>query len=223
MSLERIHLRKLLTLIYLPKAQRISALRSDIRDSIKKDNGFKSNGGDFHVPFWTDAKMHAAGNGDLTLLTQERIDANKRSRWRLYPPLAKGFLTWWNEKRRWINEPFQILEQSVKAQFVVEPLGCVVKVENLLSVQIGDSSHRLVYPYFSEEPELSEEAVRIGLWLMAKALHYFEVTSFRILDVLRSESFGTLDYPLHGDEEALFLREYKLLLDDWQTLRKDYP
>lgn len=223
MSLERVHLRKLLTLFYLPKAQRITALRSDIRESIKKDNGIKSSGGDFHVPFWTDAKLHAAGSGDLASLTQGRIAANKRSRWRLYPPLAEGFLTWWNEKRRWINEPFQILDQSVKAQFTVESLGCVVKVENLLSVHIGDSSHRLVYPYFSEEPELSKEAARIGIWLLGRALPQFDVASFRILDVLRSESFGTLDCPLQGDEEELFLREYKSILKDWQTLRSEYP
>lgn len=221
MSLRRIHLRKLLTLFYLPANRRVSAIRDDIRRDIKKQLYGSSGGGDFYGPFWTDAKAHAGGGADLKLLAAGRADKNKR-RTRLYPQLADGFLTWWNEKRRWINEPFKILDNSVKSQFSVQSLESVVKVENLLSVRIGDDSHRLIYPYFSEVPALTAESARIGIWAMGQALPNFPIQDCRILDVIRGASFATIDHPLQGDEEALLLKQYAALITDWKKLREEY-
>ncbi|MDF3213189.1 hypothetical protein EN962_20470 [Mesorhizobium sp. M7A.F.Ca.CA.001.09.2.1] len=221
MSLERIHLRKLLRFFYLPTKARIAALRDDIRSDLRKDAGVASGGGDYHVPFWTDAKQHAAGQGDLPQLTHSRVAANPR-RQRLYPLLQAGFLTWWNEKRRWINEPFQILDYSVKNHFRLPTVNCVVKIENLLSVKIGDESHRLVYPYFSEEPVLNEEGSRLGIWILSQSLPNFSPNDFRVLDVLRGTSFATIDHPLQGNEEALFMGYYNALLTEWEKLREEY-
>lgn len=210
-----------MALFYLPRNLRTSALRDDIRRDINKKMYGAPGGGDFHGPFWADAKTHVTGHADLRLLTDDRVASNKR-RQRLYPLLRSGFLTWWNEKRRWINEPFEIVEGSIKKQFVVEALGCTVKVENLLSVKIGDESHRLVYPYFSEKPALTAESARVGLWVLNQALPVFSVEDFRILDVLRSASFATIDSPLQGNEEGLFMSQYTALLAEWRKLRKEY-
>ncbi|QKV19475.1 hypothetical protein [Oricola thermophila] len=221
MSLERINLRKLLALIYLPPRDRVSALRRDITEDRRREGRLRGSGGDFHVPFWADAKSQARGVGNLTQLTEVRIESNPR-RGRLYPLLRDGFLTWWNERRRWINEPFEVLEENVRAYYEVEALGCTVKVENILAVRMDDGSYRLIYPYFAEYPELSHDAALLGLWVMNQALPEYDPNGFRILDVLRSTSFRTEDYPFQGDEEERLLREYESLLSDWEHLRSQY-
>jgi hypothetical protein len=56
---------KLLKAFYLPEAPRRSFLRADIRSEIQKESGTDLAGGDFHLPFWTDAKNHVRGLLDL--------------------------------------------------------------------------------------------------------------------------------------------------------------
>lgn len=219
MSLERIHLRKLLALMCLDDRRRRMALKKDISEDRRRESEV-SGGGDFHTAFWADAKLHARNEGDLSVLTAARIVANSRKR-RLYPLLEEGFLRWWNERRRWINEPFQVLDRSVRARYVVPHLGCVVKVENLFSVQMADGSYRLVYPYFSEHPELEGEAARIGHWVMGLALPNYDSRGFRILDVLRARSFRAEEHPTQGNEEAVFLRRYTQLLDERRALEEE--
>lgn len=221
MSLKRVHLRKLLQIFYLPNAARTSLLRADIRNDLSKEGGGGSSGGDFYVPFWADVKDHVADKGDLKTLTQARINGNAR-RARLYPKLSSGFLTWWNEKRRWVNEPYKVLQSSIKTQLHIPSNNCVVKIENLLSVEIGDSSLRQIYPYFSENPALPEEGARIGLWVLKTAFPTHTFDEFRILDILRSRSFSPSDPALTGDEESLFIKHYSDVLEEWEKLRADY-
>jgi hypothetical protein len=220
-SLQKIHLRKCLQLLYSPDRSRKSLLRRSIRAELAKDNAAISNGGDFHAPFWTDAKRHVAGLEDLDSQSNVRIQSNN-GRARLYPELTKRFLEWWNEKRRWRNEPFRFLPGSVKSQLQVPELGIFIKVENTLALAIGDHSNRIIYPYFSEHPALSEEAVRIGLWLLSEALPEYDSDDLRILDVLRSASHGKSDVPFKGDERDLFLRNYAQVLAEWSALREEY-
>lgn len=221
MSAEKIHLRKLLQLFYARDNRRISLLRSDIRNEIKKSQSDSDEGGDFHVPFWSDAKTHAAGGEDIRAAINHRIALNK-SRARLYPLLGKGFLKWWDEKRRWRNEPFELLPDSIKSHYEVPAVGGTVKIENLLAIKVGDRYNRLVYPYFSEDPVLPEEGRRVGLWVINKGLPNFPISDLRILDVLRGSSYGVIDHPLQGNEEELFVRRYGDVLREWRKLWDEY-
>lgn len=227
MSMEKVHLRKLLKLFFLSDAARVSELRKDIRQEIKKATfPSKKKGGDFHSPFWTDAKNHAAGRLDLAAQVEDRIARND-NRERLYPELSNGFLKWWTENRRWQNEPFQIIPHSVHAQLPMPEIGGLVKVENLLAVTIGapsagPRSNRLIYPYFSEHPPLGDEAIRLGLWALSAALGQYSPNDLRLLDVIRGSSFGIADRSLNGNEQALFVRHYGALLREWRALWDDY-
>lgn len=65
MAIDRIHLRKLLKIIYLETNGRVAEVRKDIREEITRATGEDSSGGDFYAPFWADAKKHVFGSGDL--------------------------------------------------------------------------------------------------------------------------------------------------------------
>lgn len=222
MSIRSIHLRKLLCLMYAPPNVRTRILRADIRSDRDKSLGHDDGGGDFHVPFWSDAKRHVLGEADLVTSVASRIAGNKR-RERLYKALSKGFLTWWNDRRRWRNEPLTLLPAPAKAKLQLPALASTVKVENVLGLDSGPSFERLIYPYFSEEPPLAEDAARLGLWAIRTALpETYKLEDMRILDVLRSASFGTLDCALRGDEETEFIRRYQVVLAHWGELKKEY-
>lgn len=221
MSLEKIRLRKLLQILYSTDRQQIALLREDIRNEIKKATEGSSGGGDFHTGFWADTKAHAARKGDLRNLTKQRIAANKGCA-RLYPELCDGFLKWWDEKRRWRNEPFVVTPDTIGVHLPIKELGSIVKIENLLSIKIGDQYHRLIYPYFSEEPALPPEGARTGLWLLTTALPSYRSEDIRILDVLRSMSFGIVDYPFSGNERDIFTSKYAAVLARWKKLKEEY-
>jgi hypothetical protein len=136
--------------------------------------------------------------------------------------LTDGFLQWWDGKRRWRNEAFKFIPQHVKSQHLVKEAGCLVKVENLLALEVVGQFNRIVYPYFSEHPPLSSESARIGLWLLGEALTNYKQGELRILDVLRSTSFGTDDFPFEGNERGLFIKLHKVVHDEWQKLRREY-
>jgi uncharacterized protein (DUF779 family) len=80
----------------------------------------------------------------------------------------------------------------------------------------------LVYPYFSEEPALTETWARVGLWLMSEAFTTFSITDMEILDVLRGRSFGGGSLSLRGDEETRFQRRYAEILEAWKEMRPEY-
>jgi len=221
MSLQKIHLRKLLQIICASEAKRVSLLREDIRNDIHREISEDEGGGNFHVPFWADAKGHVAGRLDLITQTKFRIEKNPR-RGRLYPRLQDGFLLWWNEKRRWKNEPFEQVLDSIKALYPVPELDSVVKIDNTLAFKVGDRSERVIYPYFSEEPSLPDEGARVGLWLLGEALRPHKIENIRIFDVLRSKSFSTVDVPIRGDEQNIFLSRYAEAIKQWEKLKDDY-
>jgi len=197
-------------------------LREDIRLQISKDSGFSTQGGgDFHAPFWADARDHVTGDADLHERVTARIELNQRRR-RLFPLLRDGFLRWWNVKRRWRNEDFDLISESVHGRYQVLDLG-EVKVESVLAVDLGNGSFRVVYPYFAEEPLLPEEGARLGLWLLSQALPHYRPEHLRILDVLRGASYGLIDVSLLGDEADVFASKYRELRADWDRLRAEYP
>lgn len=220
MSIDRIHLWKLLRLFYAkPNLQR-RLLLDDIRRELKESGEEENTGGDFHVPFWADAKDHVAGKLELLDKSKTRARKNK-SRTRLYPLLAKGFLSVWNEKIRWRNEKFEFHPKTAKGFLSFDELEATVKVESVLAVKIWDGTDRAVYPYFSEEPILPIEGVRLGFWALEKALSELQAKDLRILDVLRGSYFRPEDAPARGDEETIFTQKYKFILEDWQRLREE--
>lgn len=219
MSLERIHLRKLIKLLYLPANKRRSALRQDIRDDIAREAGATGSGGDFYGPFWSDAKGHVFGWSDLHDMTQARIAANS-SRLNLYPQLRDGFLLWWNERRRWSNEPFRQAD-AVKAAYNFAGLG-TVKIANVLCVRDGNDENHFVYPYWFPEPVINEEAARLSLWMLGTSLTNASLDELRLLDVIRGRTFSTDRTPLQGDEQHIFQQKYERLRDEWNVLRLEY-
>lgn len=221
MALNRIHLRKLLKILFSEPNVRRSELRSDIREEIAREAGQEGGGGDFYAPFWADAKNHVFGTADLHNMVDGRVEANCR-RANLYPQLRTGFLIWWNERRRWTNEPFRPGRQ-LKAHFPFANLDAVVKVDNILSVRDGAGEEHVVYPYFSPQPELSENAARLGLWLLSSALPTVPLEEIRILDVIRGRTFSVDRSPLRGDEQEEFITRYSAALNERDVLRREYP
>ena len=220
MSVRNIHLRKLLKLLYLSPNRRVSALRADIRDDIARETGEPGSGGDFYGPFWSDAKSHVFGTSYLPESVQIRVAANS-GRANLYPQLRDGFLLWWNERRRWTNEPFREAD-LIKTIFTVSALNSQIKIANILCVRDAHNEDHYVYPYWFPDPPLTDEFGRVGLWLLQSALSALDANELRLLDVIRGQTFSFDRNPLRGDEEQLFIGRYSTLIRDWDELRSEY-
>ncbi len=221
MSLQTIHLRKLLKIIYLQGPQRVSALRADIRDDIKRESGEGSNsGGDFYGPFWRDAKDHVFSVTDLREQTAVRIESNG-GRANLYRQLCDGFLVWWDERRRWTNEPFQPAGGR-KTICRLPGVDANIKFANILSVRDGRNEDRFVYPYWFPNPSLNDESARLALWALTQAFPDVDPDQFRVLDVIRGQTYSLERSPLRGDEGELFGRRHAAVLGEWLTLRQEY-
>ena len=220
MSIEKAHLRKLLRIFYAEPRERRRLLLEDIRTDISKETDARSDGGDFHGPFWADAKAHVAGTSNLREQAKIRIESNK-GRARLYTQLTDSFLALWNEKIRWRNEKFETYPTSIKAQFSIIELNAVIKIENLVAVRIPDGSSRVVYPYFSEKPALPNEGAQLGLWALRESLPEFRAQDFRIVDILRRSYFRPIDLPTRGNERDVFVQKYRDVLREWKKLRDD--
>lgn len=220
MSIRTINLRKLLRLFFAPENLQISILRSDIRAEIAKAEGFESGGGDFYVPFWRDAKDHTVNLSDLANSVASRIEANER-RENLYPRLRDGFLIWWNERRRWTNEPFEVIA-SPKGILRFEDLDASLKIENFLSLRGSQNDIHYVYPYFSPNPTLTDEAARLGLWAISESGIVEDNAALRILDVMRGQSYSIEEVGFDGNEHEQFVIRYRRLINTWHDLWGDY-
>ncbi|RYZ82087.1 MAG: hypothetical protein EOP06_22270, partial [Proteobacteria bacterium] len=77
----------------------------------------------------------------------------------------------------------------MKGSLPFPELGATVKIESVLAVRIWDGTDRAVYPYFSEEPILPVEGVRLGFWALQAALPAVKAEDLRILDILRGTYF----------------------------------
>jgi hypothetical protein len=221
MTPKTLHLNKLLKLFELRDQKLTSALRAELRAERDRYLGLREGGGDFYGAFWKDAKWHVRNLVDLRLQTDVRIEASKQRK-RLYPMLAEGFLAWFRELGRTTNEQVSWSETSVHNHHLFPGLELTVKVDNLLSLRIGDGKFRLVYPYFTENPALSERWARVGLWVMSEALPDHSLTDMEILDVLRATGFRGSRLFLKGDEGALLSSRYAEILAHWDELRAEY-
>lgn len=220
MSVLDIPLRKALQLFYAPPRLRRSILKEDINLDRKKDaGGTRKKGGDFHGRFWSDVKKHIGGDGDLVLLTADRIKSDRRVE-RLYPLLRDGVLELLSAKLRWSNEPLEILPQSVHGNLRIAKTGGTIRIRGALHARVRGEYSRVVYPYFSEDPALPEEGGRLGLWALQKTLIGLDAEDMRIIDPLRKTFFSPQHTPLEGDEEKLFLEKYRSLIDEWERLKQ---
>ncbi|MCL4672434.1 MAG: hypothetical protein KJZ64_05760 [Sphingomonadaceae bacterium] len=217
MTLEVIHLRKALKFCMLDDTRAFSALKREAYEDRRRLEVPEDRGGDFFAPFWSDAKAHAVFGTDLLTETAGRINVH-RGRARLYPILAARFIEWWRQFSGAMNEPLVPLNESVHARYDFGELGITIKVDNLLCFQIDRDRHRLIYPYFSEEPSISERWARVGLWIMHQALSDFRIQDMVILDVQRGRSFTVRDIDLRGDEEAIFTDRMTILRSLWDSI-----
>jgi hypothetical protein len=221
MPIETVHLRKLMQLMLADAPLETALIRRDINEYFSRErNGPGEGGGDFHSPFWADAKGHAEGRLNLREATPIRIEANNRRR-RLYPELTQGFLEWWEERRRLHNEPFEIIEDRIRGRLVLDGLG-VIRIESNLAFTIRDVARRIVYPYFCEDPDMSADVARTGLWAMSRALPAYPIADMRVLDVIRGQTFSIIECPQRGTEEQEFQASYGALLERWRALRAQY-
>ena len=223
MALEKIHLRKLLKIFFLDARQFRSAVLRDIREdrdrAKARATAAESSGSDFYGPFWTAARKHVFAVEDLHDSVAFRISKNDRRR-NLYPLLRDGFLLWWNQRRRWTNEPFEP-GRPVGGRFPFPAIDATVKIESILSVRDGLGTERFIYPYFAPQPVLSEHAARLGLWFLTTRLSMLSPNAIRILDVIRGQTFSLDRTPLRGDEQEDFRRRYIALLTLRDELREE--
>lgn len=221
MSALDIPLRKMLQLFYAPQSLRRSILIDDIRlDRRKETGGSRSRGGDFYLPFWSDVKRHIAGDADLSDMTDGRIRSNKRFT-RLYPLLKDGVIDLLSAKLRWSNEPVQIVPRSVHGNLQFGDIGGIVRIRDALHARVRGEYTRIVYPYFSEDPALTEEGGRLGLWAMQQALTEYDPNDMRIIDILRRTFFSPQTTPLRGDEGTVFREKYISIVAEWERLKLD--
>lgn len=221
MSLNSFHLNKALKLFYLSDKRLVSEIRKEIRLEIKKNKPGNKGGGDFYAPFWSDVKKHIVGSADLKDSCGERILANDTKK-NLYPDLRDGFIDWWQNTRKWKNHPVTLIEDSVKNRKLFEHYKTTVKVENLLAIKIDDEHNRYIYPYFYQEGPLSEEAGRLGLWLISDLFQSYDLSEFRILDVFKAKIFSLSDHPLLGNEENIFLSKLAKISEVKNKLLQEY-
>jgi hypothetical protein len=221
MTIKVINLNKLLRLCALAENKLIGELRDDLRNERNKLRGKKTGGGHFHYPWWDAAKDHALGLCDLPEQTKLLVEASGQ-RHRLYPVLTESFLRWLERLRRSTNQTLSWSEERVHTHYVVPGMELTVKVDNLLALKLGEDHHKLIYPYFCEEPVLSERWARVGLWLMRDALSKFDPVDMEILDVLRARSYSGGSVFLKGDEEAIFRTRYRDIFRIWEDLRPEY-
>lgn len=222
MASKSLNLNKVLKLLGSDQSALVTELRKELREERRKSIGIKRDGGgDFHVAFWADAKWHVRGVSNLLKMVEFRIERSSYRK-RLYPLLARAFLSWFDEVKRGTNLTVGWKEASVHNHLDIPSLDLTLKVDNLLCLQIGADSYRIVYPYFSEYPILTEDVARIGLWAMSEALPDHSVLDMEILDVLRGRSFRGLNMHFKGNEEALFSARFKEIVKEWDKLRPQY-
>lgn len=221
MAVHHPHLQKALRLAQLRGQALDSLLRNDIRSTIRREAGERSSGGDFHGPFWADAKAWVFHERDLRGATEGRINQS-RQRQRLYPMLEEGFSRWWTPFRAQTNEPVEPFQGELRGSLRLPDIDVELKVHNLLCLTAGENFQRFIYPYFTDEPDLGDEAAAFGLAALSDAFPEYDPGSFVLLDVLRSRGFTFENTDVPARTLHRFSARYRAILDRWDTLREDY-
>lgn len=220
MSIDKNTLRKFIQLLGLPERKRTSEFRVIARrDKKREEEGGAGGGPDFYTPFWSDAKAHVYGLSDLRDTTRIRIAANA-SRKRLYPMLQEGFLTWWDERRRWQNAPFQKIS-PIKGQIEVRN-GAVFRLDNILSVRDAQEVDHHVYPYWCEVPIIDEELSAIALHVLLRAFPEVDPNEIRLLDTMRGMTYSVERVDLEIITWDDIKDKHRRLKSEYRKIRKEY-
>lgn len=193
MGFERVQLRKLLMFAALPQKDRVSRYKDDIKQrktaaAAAAQGNTLGGGGGFYGLFWKDAKDSVLENLDLVEATEKRIAEDYRKK-NIFPKLLAGFQSWWRDKRRWTNEPFTE-GRRLTGRYSASDGPRAVNIENILSVSDGEGVVRHLYPYWYNEPPLTAPLAAMGLQALAHAFPEVDPTSFRILDIIRGETYS---------------------------------
>ncbi|MCP1199425.1 hypothetical protein [Notoacmeibacter sp. MSK16QG-6] len=219
MSVQKIQLGKLLRLMGSADEKRDRLLKKFIREDMRREAN-PGSGGDFHVPFWHDAKRHVNGDDYLPIMVAKRIAASSRRK-RLYPELANGFLDFWNTKRRWTNKALISEVSTVHANMAITELGGIITVRNMMYLKADNNTERAYYPYFSEWPALKQNEARLGLWILANSGIEVEKSKIRILDLIRGNSISIADVGFYGNEREQLVKRYRRLIENYERIRAE--
>ncbi len=220
MSLHTARLSKILKIAYAPEKMVRKDIFDDVSGTIRKENNpdtIERGGGDFHGVLWAAFKdqIFEEAPESFEEAVETLILSNPRRK-RLFPALAAGLKSWGLEKRRWINEDIKRIK-SPTGTICVEGQDVAFKVNNILALEIVGKSNRYIYPYFSEEPALSNEAARVALWQIHMALPDIDINEFRLLDVMRGRSFSIAEVPFAGNEQVLFEQHATRIMNQWKS------
>lgn len=220
MTIDRITLRKFIQLLGLPQNKKITKFREVARRDARRQAGEPVIGGpDFYTGFWSDAKNHVFGQSDLRDTTPARIAAND-GRERLYRMLQDGFLTWWDERRRWQNAPFQRINPIV-GQVEIEN-GAILRLDNILSVRDTQNVDHHVYPYWCEEPIIDQDLAAISLHVLLRAFPEHDPNEIRILDTIRGQTYSADRVDLDAITWEDIILRHRALRAEYQEIRAQY-
>lgn len=220
MTINIIHLRKFLQFCALDQKRLEQGLRKEIYSDIQREDKTDDRQPmDFYGCFWADAKHSVLHGLNLRLATEDRITKNKLRK-RLYPILEKRFTDWWRDELRGTNLLVAPEEATAHTRWALPDIGITLKFENFLALRIGQDQYRLVYPYFSEKPPLEDKWIRIGLWLLNKALPQFGLDAMRLLDVQLGKAYSHFTNPFLGTEERELNNKCLALLALWRELNE---
>ena len=224
MSLHEARLSKIIKIAYGDAKLYRREVFDDVSACIRKEQnpeGGSGGGGDFHGVLWAAFKecIFEQDVEGFDQMVAALISGNSRRK-RLFPPLAEGLKVWGLLKRRWMNEDIKRIKNPV-GTVTLKGHDIAFKVDNILALEIVGKGNRYIYPYFSEEPALDDEAARVALWQLHRALPHLDVDEIRILDVMRGRSYSTADVPLVGDEHEIFARQVAEIFQLWDKRYQD--
>jgi hypothetical protein len=220
MALNNVSLNKFLKISRRKLQHRISLIRRDAVDAVKKEKKLlDEDGGDFYGAFWSDAKLFVLDGENLSLAVRARINDHS-SKKNLYPALERGFFRWYDE--RFDRSDYKTRKRIDKAYGSCRSLDKdgVLRVHGTLAWQDNSGRVFIVYPYFDKDLALGERSARLARWVMADAMPDFSVADMIIVDVLRGNAFDNDNSPILGDEEAVLVDQYSRMLREWESQKR---
>ncbi len=220
MALDNVSLNKFLKISRKNLPQRISLIKRDAREALRKEKKVEDkDGGDFYTAFWGDAKQYVLEGLDLKLAVAARVSAHA-SKKKLYPILCKEFL-------RWFGSEFDASDYNSRNKIDKVFGKCVslcddgaIRVHGLLAWKDPSGKAFIIYPYFDKDMKLGSNTARLARWAMSNALPDHQIENMIVLDVIRGNAFDNDNAPLIGDEENTLSDQYTRMMREWQNQKR---